>query len=91
VGLSDLLSGAVFRGSAGHAFACKLILVAVMLVISALHDFHWGPQAARAIETDPASAAAMAGRKRAGRIGRFVFLLNLLILAAAIAFVRGGF
>lgn len=91
VGMSDLLSGAVFRGSAGHAFACKMILVAIMLAISALHDFRWGPRAARAIDADPASAAAAAGRKRAGRVGRFVFLLNLLILLAAIAFVRGGF
>lgn len=91
IGLSDLLQGAAFRGAAGHALACKLGLVAVMLVISGLHDFRWGPAAARAAEADPASEAAIRGRRLAGRIGRFVFLLTLLITGAAVVFVRGGF
>lgn len=90
IGLSDLLSGAAFRGSAGHALACKLILVAVMLAISGFHDFRWGPAAVRAMESDPGSPAAQRGRKLAGRIGRFVFLLGLFIVGAAVIFTRGG-
>ncbi|MBW8888531.1 MAG: CopD family protein [Fibrobacteres bacterium] len=90
IGLSDLLTGAAFRGSAGHALACKLILVAIMLAISGFHDFRWGPAAVRAIQSDPGSAAAVRGRRLAGRIGRFVFLLGLLIVAAAVIFTRGG-
>lgn len=91
IGLSDLLTGAAFRGSAGHALACKLILVAIMLAISGFHDFRWGPAAVRAMESDPGSPAAERGRRMAGRIGRFVFLLGLLIVGAAVLFVRGGF
>ena len=90
IALSDLSSGAAFRGSAGHALACKLILVAVMLAISGFHDFRWGPAAVRAMEADPGSPAAERGRRLAGRIGRFVFLLGLLIVGAAVIFVRGG-
>lgn len=90
IGFSDLLAGAAFRGSAGHALACKLALVAVMLAISAFHDFRWGPAAVRAMESDPGSAAALRGRRLAGRVGRLVFLLGLLIVAAAVVFARGG-
>jgi putative copper resistance protein D len=90
IGLSDLLTGAAFRGSAGHALAGKLILVAIMLAISGFHDFRWGPAAVRAMEADPGSPAAERGRRMAARIGRFVFLLGLLIVGAAVLFVRGG-
>ncbi len=90
IGLSDLLGGSAFRGSAGHALACKFILVAVMLAISGFHDFRWGPAAVRAMRADPGSTMAKRGRRLAGRIGRFVFLLGLLIVAAAVVFTRGG-
>lgn len=90
IGLSDLLTGAAFRGSGGHALGCKLILVAIMLGISGFHDFRWGPAAVRALESSPGSAAAERGRRLAGRVGRLVFLLGLLIVAAAVIFTRGG-
>jgi len=90
IGLADVLRGAAFRGSAGHALGCKLILVVAMLGISGFHDFRWGPAAVRALEADPGSAAAQRGRRLAGRIGRSVFFLGLLIVAAAVIFTRGG-
>ena len=90
IGLSDLLSGAAFRGATGHALACKLSVFAVLLAISGLHDFRWGPQAARALQTDRTSPAAIRGRRWAARVGRSVFFLGLVIVAAAVLFVRGG-
>lgn len=88
--LSDFLSGSAFRGSAGHALAFKLSAFAILFAVSLLHDFRWGPKAARALEANPDSPAAQRGRRLAARVGRFVFLLGLLIVGAAVLFVRGG-
>lgn len=90
VGFSDLVTGAAFRGAAGHALALKLALLAILLSVSGLHDFRWGPAAVRALEKDPGSAEAIRGRHRAARVGRFVFSLGLIIVACAVVLVRGG-
>jgi putative copper resistance protein D len=90
IGVGELLTGAAFRGAAGHALAGKLGAFAILLAISGLHDFKWGPAAVRALEADPGSPEALLGRRRAARVGRFVFLLGLFIVGAAVVFVRGG-
>lgn len=90
IGFDALLTGAAFRGAAGHALAVKLGAFAALLAISGLHDFRWGPAAVRALEADPGSPEALRGRRRAARVGRFVLLLGLLIVVAAVVFVRGG-
>ena len=81
-------AGPMWQGSAGHALACKLGLFAVALGIGAVHDFGFGPRAAQA----PAgSVEAERARRVASSLGRLSMLLAVGILAAAVAYVRGGF
>lgn len=46
IGWTELQSGHFWQGSFGTALASKLILVAVIISLSALHDFFIGPRAA---------------------------------------------
>ncbi|CAN5825936.1 hypothetical protein BH11GEM1_BH11GEM1_08290 [soil metagenome] len=71
----------------GHALAVKLSIVALMIAISAVHDFILGPRAASAT---PGSPAALASRHRAALLARFNAILGVLLVAAAVRFVRGG-
>jgi len=76
-----------WRTNVGHALAAKLTAVALMLSISAIHDFILGPRAGRAA---PGSAAALAFRKRAALLARANALLGALLVAAAVRLARGG-
>jgi putative copper resistance protein D len=78
---------AFWRTSVGHALAAKLTAVALMLSISAIHDFILGPRAGRAA---PGSAAALVFRKRAALLARANALLGVLLVAAAVRLARGG-
>ena len=82
------VAGAMWQGAPGHALALKLTLFGAALVLAALHDFAIGPRAAAAPE---GSRARERGRRLAGLLGRISMLLAVGILAAAVAFVRGGF
>ncbi|CAN5137023.1 hypothetical protein BH09GEM1_BH09GEM1_19260 [soil metagenome] len=73
--------------SAGHALAAKLSIVALMIAISAVHDFILGP---RAGNTTPGSPAALAFRHRAALLARANAILGVLLVAAAVRLVRGG-
>jgi uncharacterized membrane protein len=76
-----------WRASVGHALAAKLALVALMLAISAIHDFILGPRAGRAA---PGSPAAAAFRRRAALLGRTNAVLGVLLVIAAVRLARGG-
>jgi putative copper resistance protein D len=85
---SDGLGAAVFwRTAPGHALALKLIAVAAMLVVSAVHDFGLGPLAGRAAA---GSARAIQLRRRAALLARINALLGVLVVAAAVRLARGG-
>lgn len=88
-GLADVFSGTVFLGAWGRVLAHKLALVAIVLVLSAVHDFRIGPEAARLMTdgSDPARAERL--RKAASVIGRITFALALAIVALAVSLVRG--
>jgi putative copper resistance protein D len=64
-----------------------LTAVALMLSISAIHDFILGPRAGRAA---PGSAAALVFRKRAALLARANALLGVFLVAAAVRLARGG-
>lgn len=71
----------------GHTLALKLVCVAAMLVIQAVHDFRWGPAASAAL---PGSPSALKLRRRAALAARANALLGLVILIAAVRLARGG-
>jgi putative copper export protein len=79
--LGDIFSGEVFAGQWGHILAHKLAVVAVILVLSAVHDFYVGPRATRE-GTESLRAAASA-------LGRVTFACALAVVALAVALVRG--
>ena len=63
----------------------KLILVAVMLVVSGLHDFWLGPRATEEGRTDEEIAK---DRKLAGWLGRITGILVILIVVLAVTVAR---
>jgi uncharacterized membrane protein len=86
---TDLWSGRVFQGPFGLVLGIKLMLVAMVLLISALHDFLIGPRATALWQTNPASPETMRLRRQAGWIGRLNLLLALVVVALGVLLVRG--
>jgi putative copper export protein len=74
----------------GRALMWKLILVAGVLVVSAVHDFRIGPRATELWQQDPASPEAARFRRLAGIFGRINALLALAIVLLAVMVARGG-
>jgi putative copper resistance protein D len=89
VRLNDLVDAQFYASGFGRALAWKLGLVAVVMVISAVHDFNLGPRATVAIEKDPASSESLRLRRAASLFGRANLLLALLIFALGVVLVRG--
>ncbi|HST58670.1 MAG TPA: DUF4149 domain-containing protein [Longimicrobium sp.] len=71
----------------GRALAWKLAAVAVMILVSAVHDFVLGPRAGR---LDPGSPAALRARSRAAWLARVNALVGLGLVYAAVRLARGG-
>jgi copper resistance protein D len=84
-GLEHLASGELFRGRWGHALLMKLSLVAVILVLSGVHDFWIGPGATR---DDATPERREVLRRTASIMGRVTFALALAVVALAITLVR---
>jgi uncharacterized membrane protein len=81
-----LAEGSFWRSATGEALATKLIVVALMISISAIHDFVHGPRAGRAA---PGSPVALAMRKRAARLARLNAMLGVLLVIAAVRLAGG--
>lgn len=86
---ADAWSGQLWQTSFGRALGIKLILVAVILILSALHDFAIGPRATAAWQANPSSTETLRLRRQATWIGRINLLLALLVLVFAVILVRG--
>lgn len=71
----------------GYALAWKLVTVALMLALSAIHDFALGPMASRAPSD---SERALALRRQASWIARLNVLVGLALVIAAARLARGG-
>jgi uncharacterized membrane protein len=83
---SGLLDSPAFWWSpAGIALAVKLAAVTVMVVMSAVHDFHLGPAAGR---VQAGSPDALALRRRAAWLGRLNAILGIVLVIAATRLVR---
>ncbi len=84
---SGVLDNAVFwRTTTGFALAVKLSAVAVMVIVSAVHDFVLGPMAGR---MTPGLPEALAFRRRAALLARANALLGIIIVIAAVRLARG--
>lgn len=89
-GLQPLLTTAFWGSASGRLLALKLLLVALMFSLSALHDFVLGPRAsARRLAGAPAEELARL-RRQASWLGRVNLGFGLLVLGLAILLVRGG-
>ena len=71
----------------GKALAWKLVAVATMLVVSALHDFVLGPPASAAV---PGSPDALRLRRHAALLARANAIIGLIVVIAAVRLARGG-
>jgi uncharacterized membrane protein len=78
---------AFWRTGVGQALAGKLLCIAIMIVLSAVHDFGVGPAAGRAA---PGSAHAITMRRRAALLARANAVVAILVVVAAALLVRGG-
>ena len=87
----SLASGHLLASDFGRILTAKLGLVTLMVALSIWHDFVLGPASARALERkDPGAPRAVATlRWRASWAGRVNALLALLVVALAVALVRG--
>jgi copper resistance protein D len=87
----SIASGQLLASDFGRLLAAKVALVVVMIVSSAVHDFAIGPASTRALGRKDADAAreAAALRRKASWLGRLNALLALLVVALAVALVRG--
>ena len=71
----------------GNALAWKLGAVLVMVVISGLHDFVFGPRAAR---LQAGSHDALRLRRQASWMARANALVGIVLVIAAVRLARGG-
>lgn len=89
VGWTDFWSGQLWQGSFGWILGVKLLLVAVILVASTVHDFFVGPRATSVLQQDPASTEAVRLRRQVTWLGRLNMLLTLVVVALGVMLVRG--
>ncbi len=84
-----LLNGQFWQSHFGETLFIKLILFAIVIIISGLHDFWLGPKAVQLMNEEPNDKTTKRYRKATSWIGRINLLLGLLILYFAITLVRG--
>ena len=84
--MTSALTSADFWGTTtGRALAIKLIAVAIMISISAVHDFLHGPRASRLPAGSP---EAIAARRTAMRLARINALVGVIVVLAAVRLAR---
>lgn len=88
---SALLTTSFWQSGWGTVLGWKLVFVTIVLGMSAVHDFVLGPRTVQALETNPDAPATERLRRWSSWMGRLTLLLSLVILAFAVALVRGGF
>lgn len=87
---ADVFSAEAWSNPTVRALGLKLALFAIVLGVSAVHDFKIGPRATETMQRAPDSPEASRLRKTASMMGRLNALLALAILWLAVLVVRGG-
>lgn len=92
VGWESVVSGRLWAGPFGQVLAAKVALVAVMIVLSAAHDFVLGPASTRMAERPGAASLpeAEAMRRRAAWVARANAATALVVIGLAVLLVRGA-
>lgn len=85
----DFWNWRLWVGPWRHTLATKLLLVAFILLLSALHDFLIGPRATRLWQQHPDAPEVKRLRRHAAWIGRVNLLLALAVVALGVMLVRG--
>jgi copper resistance protein D len=84
----QLLSSEAFWATRyGQSLAWKLVLVAIMITVSAVHDFIDGPRASR---LSPGTPAALRARRRASWLARLNAVAGVVVVIVAVRLARGG-
>lgn len=89
IGWTELTSFEFWRTSFGTVLGAKLVLLAVILLLSLVHDFAIGPRAANLLRTRPSSDEARTLRRQASWIGRVNLLLAVAVVALGTMLIRG--
>ncbi len=89
VGMTELLGVDLWQTPFGRALAIKLFLVAIVLLMSGIHDFYVGPRATAAWQQSDLKHATRL-RAQARWFGRANLILGLAVLVFAVLLVRGG-
>ena len=89
VRFSHLFDPAWRATSFGGVLWAKLVVFALVLLLSAVHDFVLGPRASQALSRVPPGPEAERLRRAASILGRFTAFLALLLFALAVVLVRG--
>lgn len=87
--LGDFVDPVWLRSPFGATMVAKLSIFALVLLMSAVHDFGVGPRAALAMDAAPGSPEALRLRRQASVMGRLNALFALVIVALAVMLVRG--
>jgi putative copper export protein len=85
---APLLDPVFWGGPFGRALAGKLLAVALIVGLNALHDFWAGPRATRALAADPEGAEGARWRRLASWLGRLTLLASLAAMVFSILMVR---
>lgn len=81
--------GEFWSSSYGKILAGKLVLVGVILMLSAIHDFILGPLAAKACRDAPGSPKTGRLRLAVRWMGRLNLLFGLIVIGFGVTLVRG--
>jgi uncharacterized membrane protein len=84
--LGALSDPGFWRTATGVSLGVKLASVAVMVVVSAIHDFVVGPASSR---LTPGTPEANAVRRRAALLGRLNAVVGIVLVIAAVRLARG--
>ena len=91
VAWGSFFSAEFYATTFGRLLTLKLLVVAAMVALTALHDFVVGPATTRALARECPAAAPDLGRlrRRGAWLARTSLLLALVIVALAVMLVRG--
>lgn len=85
----QLLTGSFWLEVFGGNLFIKLLIFALVLIVSGIHDFYAGPKAAELMDEQPNHPQTNRMRKISSWLGCLNLLLGLLILYYAMRLLRG--